>query len=72
MVDELENPYENIIKELDQCLGKKTTIKVEFPKKEKGCYNGILVMIRDEYCILLNQEKKERISIPYCIISRIT
>jgi len=72
MNEPLENSYENIIKELDQKLGRTISIKVRFPKQEIGHFDGILVMIRDEACVLRNKEKKQYTSVPYNIITKIT
>jgi ribosome maturation factor RimP len=71
MNEQLENPYETIIYELKQKRHHKANIKVEFPKKEIGHYDGIVVIIRDDSCVILDTEKKERISIPYNIITKI-
>lgn len=67
----MENLYAGLILQLKEKFGQKIFVKVKHPDSPATSYSGLLMIIRDDSCILRNEQTKERISIPYLIITEI-
>jgi hypothetical protein len=70
---ETENPYVNIIQQLRPKQGHNVTITTKHPKYPQiTSYNGVLMYIRPDSCLIYDEKNKEGITIPYCVITEIS